>query len=170
MRKTMEEKLWSKVAKSGEDACWLWTGGTKRAARPDGSKGDPYGCIKVRYGSRQESRVRDLYAHRVAYELANGPISGDLLVRHRCHNTLCCNPKHLVSGTSAQNMQDMVKAGRSLKGSKNPRATLTWTKVRKIRELRLKGWKLKRLAEKYSVHVATISLICVGKTWKVSAA
>jgi hypothetical protein len=31
---------------------------------------------------------------------------GDLLVRHRCHNKICCNPDHLISGDNFDNYHD----------------------------------------------------------------
>lgn len=55
------------------------------------------------------------YAHRVAYCRANGlelvDISG-VVIRHTCDNPACVNPEHLVSGTQADNVQDMVDRGR----------------------------------------------------------
>lgn len=68
-------------------------------------------------------------AHRVAYELANGPIpKGDgphgTVVMHSCDNPLCCNPAHLSIGTQADNLRDMAEKGRR-KGEKSPHAKLT---------------------------------------------
>lgn len=87
----------------GPDACWPWTG----------MKFKGYG----RFGTRH--RVR-FFAHRVAYELANGPIVGHVyndpekekIVMHLCDNPPCCNPKHLRLGTDAENHADMVAKGR----------------------------------------------------------
>ena len=31
---------------------------------------------------------------------------GDLLVRHQCHNKVCCNPEHLLAGDSFDNYHD----------------------------------------------------------------
>jgi hypothetical protein len=50
-----------------------------------------------------------------------GLTKGDgLVARHRCHNGVCVNPRHLLSGTPADNSRDMVEAGRSLAGTRNP--------------------------------------------------
>lgn len=51
-------------------------------------------------------------AHRVSHELFKGKIPDGLIVRHICHNPLCCNPNHLLTGTAKDNADDMVKAGR----------------------------------------------------------
>jgi hypothetical protein len=89
------ETFWSHVDRSaGPDACWPWTG-----SRTDG------------YGSLGSGKQRDR-AHRVAYRLSGNVIAPGQLVRHLCHNPLCCNPAHLAAGTHADNMHDMAQAGR----------------------------------------------------------
>jgi hypothetical protein len=36
----------------------------------------------------------------------------DLLVRHKCHNKVCCNPDHLLLGTDLDNYYDSVEVHR----------------------------------------------------------
>ena len=78
----------------------------------------PSGCVEW-----QLSRPSGLYGqikfegkmlktHRVAWELANGPIPEGLMVCHTCDNPPCCNPAHLFLGSASDNMQDMVSKGR----------------------------------------------------------
>jgi hypothetical protein len=43
-----------------------------------------------------------------------------LVARHTCHNAPCVNVRHLIPGTPADNSRDMVEAGRSLIGDRNP--------------------------------------------------
>jgi HNH endonuclease len=70
------ERFWNKVDKSGD--CWLWTG----YVTPQG-----YGMFRL---NGLASR-----AHRVAYELVNGPIPEGLVVDHLCRVRHCVNPSHL---------------------------------------------------------------------------
>lgn len=85
------ERFLSNVSKPDLiEQCWEWEG-TRTT--------DNYGQFSL--------RGRVLRAHRVSYTLFNGTIEPGMLVRHRCDNPLCVNPKHLVLGTNADNMQDL---------------------------------------------------------------
>ena len=53
--------------------------------------------------------------------------------RHTCDNPSCINPKHLVSGTAAQNAEDKILRGRSTRGEKSASAKLTMLDVLAIR-------------------------------------
>jgi hypothetical protein len=77
-----EAEFWARVDRSDPAACWLWP-----------AAGD-YG--RVRWGGRVE------LAHRVAYELMNGPIPPGHEVHHRCRATRCVNGRHLVALTPAE--------------------------------------------------------------------
>ena len=92
--KTAQE-FWSHVAVGSADACWPWTSRTARG----------YGNLYF--------RGRTQMAHRVAFELANGPIPAGLLVRHTCDNPPCCNPAHLLLGTHRDNAWDRERRNRS---------------------------------------------------------
>lgn len=87
MTKEFLRRFWPKVQKSG-DGCWTWT-----ACRTS----DGYGQIKGH-------RTRKLwYAHRVSYELVNGPIPDGLQIDHLCRNPSCVNPEHLEAVTPRRN-------------------------------------------------------------------
>lgn len=61
-------------------------------------------------------------AHRIAWELVNGPIPKGLVLRHFvCNNPRCCNVEHFLLGTPADNTQDMIDSGR-FKNAPNTRA------------------------------------------------
>lgn len=79
------------------DGCWEW----QASSRNDRG----YGAILV------ECRPR--MAHRVAWEVWNGPIPDGLNVLHRCDNRRCIRPDHLFLGTHLDNMQDAVTKERS---------------------------------------------------------
>ena len=95
--KTIEERFWSKVNKSGD--CWIWSGAKNQ---------NGYGNIL--YNGRNK------LAHRVAYELIFGKILDDKFCLHSCDNPACVNPDHLRLGTQFDNVQDMHAKNRALKG------------------------------------------------------
>ena len=81
----------------GPDQCHLWTGSTT---------GPGYGQI----GGGKKGVV--LLAHRVAWELAHGPIPDGMCVLHKCDVRACVNPTHLFLGTKKDNTHDMLRKGR----------------------------------------------------------
>lgn len=82
-----------------ESDCWNWK---------DKINEDGYGYYNTKL------------AHRLFYEMYIGDIIEGLLICHTCDNPKCVNPNHLYMGTNQDNMDDMVKRGRSLKGNLNP--------------------------------------------------
>lgn len=90
-----EDSFWSKVAMIPEHSCWEWIGAK----------------VSSGYGSFGVNR-RATAAHRYSYELHYGPITKGLCVLHRCDNSGCVRPEHLVLGTKKDNAQDMARKGR----------------------------------------------------------
>lgn len=94
-RESLQERIYSQVQKSPDPSgCWVWLGSANK-------KG--YGSICI--------NGRSQLAHRVSYELFNGPI-GDLLACHTCDNPSCVNPAHLFAGDAFANMQDASRKNR----------------------------------------------------------
>lgn len=66
------------------------------------------GCHNLRphrrngYGMMTLNRER-IRPHRLAYELAKGPIPLGLVIDHLCRNKACCNPDHLEAVTQREN-------------------------------------------------------------------
>lgn len=71
------------------ETCWLWTGSLQTTG----------------YGALQVDGVRK-YAHRVVYELANGPIPEGMRIDHICHVKKCVRPDHLRVVTIKQNAEN----------------------------------------------------------------
>ena len=100
-RRPLEERFWEKVDTSGK--CWIWLGATY-----------PSGYGHVWQGS---DNVKDEYAHRAAWFLANGPIPKGKQVLHDCDTPPCVRLEHLYLGTPADNMRDRDTRGRNGKGN-----------------------------------------------------
>ena len=115
MKKTVEERFWSKVDKTGD--CWIWTA----ACTPDG-----YGKI------RHEGKL--VYAHRLSYEWMHGEIPEGMYTDHRCHQRNCVRPDHLRLVTPGQNQQNR-------RGSQSNSTTgvrgVTWDKGRRKYQARV---------------------------------
>ena len=80
-------RFWAKVKKGAPDECWPWTAAHAR---------DGYG----KFGTSHSKWQR---AHRVAYEIAVGPIPPGMMIDHTCNNPDCVNPSHLRLATPSQN-------------------------------------------------------------------
>lgn len=100
--------------------------------------------------------------HRYVYETYNGKIDEGLVVRHKCDNPSCINPDHLELGTHQDNMDDMVKRGRSTKGEKSASCKLSDEQVEEIKRLLESGMKQVDIAKMYNVSDVTIYYIKVG--------
>lgn len=115
------------------------------------------------YGS-----VNGQMIHRWAYTLKKGAIPKGLDVRHTCDVRTCFNPRHLITGTRKDNMQDMVARGRSPVGAKNPMAKFTESYIQQVRALWASG-KFKshrQLSESLgNISRRHVTQILGGKRW-----
>jgi hypothetical protein len=136
--------FWSRVKGGSDFDCWPWQGRTNDRG---------YG----RFGREM--------AHRVAFELVSGPIPDDRLIRHRCDNPICCNPKHLEPGTHLDNSRDCVTRRRIARGATHGMSKITEEQARYIRT-NPDGLRCKELALKFGVAESTVSYIRSGKSWK----
>lgn len=105
-------------------------------------------------------------AHRVSYELFNGQLADDEVVRHTCDNPPCVNPRHLIAGTPADNIRDKVLRNRQSRGTDRYNAKLDEDRVREIRKLYDQGVSQKNLAERYSVSTHAIHSVVHRRSWK----
>lgn len=148
MNQMDKERFLSKISKQA-NGCWNWTVSTF----PDG-----YGQFK--------SEHKNLRAHRVAYELFNGPIPDNLCVCHTCDNRLCVNPAHLFLADNAENTADRHRKGRDARGEKQHNAILTTEQVMAIRSSFVAGMNQSQFAREHGVNRATLTHILSGRTWK----
>lgn len=105
---SVSERFWRKVPDRPESGCWLWRGTKQKRDAKAG--GDPYGFIAVRLVN---GKYRMAYAHRVAWELHNGPIPDGLEICHTCDTRLCVRVSHMFLGTRSDNIRDCVAKGRN---------------------------------------------------------
>lgn len=145
-------RFWAKVDKTSS-ACWLWTGYLF------GSLG--YGGISMSRGKRRGSQG-PRYAHRVSWELANGPIPPGQCVLHRCDVPRCVNPDHLFLGTHRQNMEDAARKGR-LRVPRRNHQKVNDAVVSQILTLVANGETKTYVAQRYGVSVAFVCLLAKGK-------
>lgn len=151
----LARRLANGLERAVEGQCWTWTRSTNSAG---------YGTLTV------AGRAR--YAHRLAYELAKGPIPKGADVMHSCDNPACINPDHLEVGTRSQNMADCHARGRSripkpiLRGEQNGAAKLTAEQVVDIKQRLGNGETQQTIADDFGVSQTLISAIKLGRLWK----
>lgn len=147
------DDFWSLVQKG--DKCWLWNGKVDR---------DGYG--RLYFDGKMQ------LAHRVSYQLVNGPITNGLYVLHHCDTPRCVNPNHLFLGTQADNIRDAVKKERLVKppkltGARNPNNKLSAEQVLEIRRRYVKGKVgAPTLAKEFGLNTKTVQQIVKRQVWR----
>lgn len=146
------ERFWSKVAISGNTACWEWTAYRK----PNG------------YGQFTLGKGQFRAASRVSFALTHGVVPEGLVVCHTCDNPPCVNPRHLFIGTQSDNAYDCSRKGRAnrARGVATPSHRLTERQVRAIRSEPVTYGVKARLAREYGVSAHTIADILAGRKWR----
>jgi hypothetical protein len=158
--------FWSRMRIGAADACWEWQAGRT---------GDGYGAFVV-------FPQIVVLAHRIAYFLHTGIDPIGKLVRHyECDNPPCCNPTHLKAGSNADNSQDMVRNGRSLKGDKNPmrkypdkvlrgekngNSKYTETIVLEMLTLQEQGMSQRAISRQFKIPIVMAQRILNREVWK----
>jgi len=145
----IEQRFWPKVERKGADDCWPWLASLDTRG---------YGAI----GGGPGKTLRR--AHRVAFELANGPLLPGQVVCHRCDNRKCCNPAHLFVGTQRDNIMDMLakERRRTYKAEGNPNAKLNHEQAAQI-----KAWSRprKEALAVFGIGPSVYNAIRRGEAW-----
>lgn len=161
MNARVEDRFWSKVKPTEgvqqAETCWEWAGSTDASG---------YGMFRV-----SSAKVRR--AHRVAFELMNGPVPDGTVFLHLCDNPPCVRPSHLRPGSRAENNADRDRKGRhvALVGEDNGNARLTADDVAAIRGASIPHGGARAVAEQYGIALSYLyQLRCsTSKLWKVTA-
>lgn len=153
-----KDRFLSRVKSGGVIECWPWILGL-----------DHYGYGQFSIGTKK------IKAHRMAYELAKGPIPIGLCVLHECDNPKCCNPSHLTTGTHKLNseqavMRDRVSRGKrhslTQRGEGNGRSKLTEADVLEIRRLHAsKEATYSEIIKKFKVAKSLVGRILSRESW-----
>ncbi len=151
------DEAWLAARTKRAKECIEWTGAVDK---------DGYGVMEYRAPGE---RTRNMRVHRFAFWLSTGaPAPDGVLVLHACDNPRCCNPRHLFTGTQADNIADRGAKGRGHrpKGSLHPQTSLTENDVRSIRRRFAGGERNMHLADEFNVSRPTISDIVKRRSWK----
>jgi HNH endonuclease len=130
----LEVRFWRSVDKNGPivreelGRCWLWN-----------LSMDVYGYGKIAGSATLAEKRKLLKAHRVSWQIANGPIPEGFGVLHRCDNPPCCNPDHLFLGDNDANMKDAAQKQRLPRGKQHHNGHFTSEQVLEIRSVYIGG-------------------------------
>lgn len=157
---TDEQRFWAGFTRRSDAECWLWK------KYPSSTYG------------RMRWRGEMTLAHRISWEIHNGPIPPALLVLHKCPGggtPRCVNPGHLAVGNHEENADDMMKDGRhwSTTGLWHPPlgeqaavAVLTEAMVIQARQRVRAGELCKDVATSLGVNPGTLVCAVKGASWK----
>jgi hypothetical protein len=143
----------SRVERITESGCWIWMGPT-----------NPYG-----YGRMFIREIgRHISMHRLAWQIANGPIPPKLFVCHRCDIPACVNPSHLFLGTHRDNMLDCMRKGRH-PGTANQPCPLGESRRDKIRAAKIANplLTLAQLAKMFGCSSTTAQKSCASLSLEI---
>lgn len=135
----------------------------------------PEECIKWPFGEHEgygSVKVDGVTtgAHREICRRVHGePPTAKHEVRHLCGKGAegCVNPAHLVWGTHAENMADLVRHGTKVpaRGGRQWKAKLSADDVKQIRLALASGETQASIADRFGVTEPSINAIHRGRTW-----
>ncbi len=104
------------------------------------------------------------HRHRASWILVHGPIPADVVVRHRCDNPACVRPDHLLTGSQAQNLDDMRERGRAVVPT--PRLGTQHHNAKLDPARRAEGLSLAKIGAEFGLHPATVHDVVLRRTWR----
>jgi hypothetical protein len=151
-RSSLSDRYWKFAVKT--EGCWGWNGST-----------DENGYGRVSAYTDDDRWVPHL-AHRISWELHNGPIPDGLLVLHQCDNPPCSRPDHLFLGNQLDNMQDCVSKGRRPRGEQSHTAKVTEAQVIEMRLRFAAGERnYSKLGREYGISGGQVRAIILKERW-----
>lgn len=147
-----------KIDEPGDDiSCHEWIGSRNA---------NNYGLVRV------DGKQR--LAHRIAWEIANGPIPDGLVVRHNCDNPPCVKTEpdakwpngHLVLGTKGDNNRDRAERKGYTRGAQHWAAKVSESDVMRMRDLRAGGMTYRQVAARMGLSYTATHSILTGQTWR----
>jgi hypothetical protein len=143
--KSVALRLLERTSVPALEECWEWTGAVT-----------DFGHGRIWVDGRVER------THRLAYRLFTGSIPDGEVVRHRCDNPRCVNPRHLILGTLAENSRDMVRRNRHRSGY----AKLTAEDAVYLRERAALGTPIEDLAFQFGISRCNLARLVGREIWK----
>lgn len=143
MKKNPLERFLSKVDKSTDNGCWLWTGAVFNHGYP-------------RFKLFEGGKEKTVKGNRQAWRFFRNEEPGDMHVLHTCDNKLCVNPDHLYLGTHQQNMRDSKERGRHASGVRSGKFKMHPGLLERIRDLRICGVHDRDIAAHLNIGFSTI--------------
>ena len=150
---SIKKRLYAKIKRGQPDECWEWQG----YVHPSG-----YGNLRI--DNYAVARPHRLIA---ALELGLDYENKKSFVCHKCDNTRCCNPNHLVVANGLYNAQDREKKkrGRQPKGTAQASTKLVERDIQTIFDLHNKGMTTQGIGKKYGVSVALVCYVLKRQNW-----
>lgn len=148
------ERFWQNVAAPDANGCRLWLLSTYPG---NGTGPYPQFVLKPNVNVRGHRFAWVCGGTRAQVAAKLKAIVGKCVRHLRCDVTLCCEPKHLKPGTCRQNSEDMVRHGRSMRGTRHYAAKLTPAKVALLRRMIKAGQSCAEVGRALGLHRSNVS-------------
>lgn len=154
--KPLDVRFWSKVTRTDDDSCWMFTGSSFPSTG--------YGQFSMMNPHTGKRTMRS--SHKVAFELANGVVlepNDHILHSRKCTSKLCCRPSHLRKGTQQENMADSIAAGTHSRRRLTP--AIAKEIVARFRGDGFDKMGKSAIAKHFGTTPQNVEHVLVGRTW-----